>query len=55
MSCIANQCCKKSLSRPFYIELTYSATISACSGSGQASTVGCKGVASEGAMVLFSP
>ena len=28
----------------FYIEVTYSATISACSGSDQAPAVGCKGV-----------
>ena len=31
-------------SRSFYIEVTYSVTISACSGSDQASAVGCKGV-----------
>ena len=35
---------KALISRPFYIELTYSATISARSGSGQAPTVGCKDV-----------
>ena len=35
---------KKAFPDSFCIEVTYSATISACSGSDQASAVGCKGV-----------
>ena len=44
VSCIANQSCTRAFPDSFYMKVTYSATIPACSGSDQASAVGCKGV-----------